>query len=371
MNRKQIIDVIKQIVSSIENNIEYVENINDYSKITSFKDFIFSRIFDKISTLGINYIRTLLVLDTIKFNDSENLISNINLNKKYKEEADIEFITSILRPLYELYLELKSFKLSFTKLKENSNEGIEFLLHLVYLEDRFRNDEMKLSVSKDFYNCEPLHYKNQNEALRKEINDVRIKLTQKNISLLKSTKNKLLDVIKQNDKYEKILLGKDYLTSYAFLSKKTHFSYSNVIGSQMTSEYMLYWCLFLFISIYGDISEILKFKEKIINDFSDIFEILNHDLETEKLNTISIDNVVLFDFGIAKVIGKDNQSVVIEYIASNNFEKGTQDKIPNIFVQKEISENDFINIHKKYYDEPQNIYRDNKYEKMYMEIMGM
>lgn len=372
MKNNDIVKVIKGIIESVENNINYIENINNYDKINSFRDFIFSRIFDKLSTLGINYIRTLLILDNVKIRDCETLVSNSKLNTKYTEEADIEYVASVLRPLFELYLELKSFKLSFSKLKEeDKDDSIEILLQLVYLEDRFRFDEMKFNVSKDFYDCEPLYYKQSSETYRKEISGFRAKFSQSKISLLKNTRNKLLDVIKQNNKQEKLLLGKDYLTTYAFFSKKTHFSYSNVIGGNLGIENMLLWTLFLYIGIYLDIREILKFKDKISNDFREVFKILNTDLQDKNSNHSIVGNIAVFDFGIGKIIKKEGLNIGIEYIASNNFEKGVIDTVPTVFIQKEISEIDFKNIHDKYYTGFNNLYSDENYEKMYFELMAL
>lgn len=373
MNRNEKINTIKEIISSIETNLNYIENINDYNKISSFKDYIFSRIFDKLSTLGVNYIRVLSILDIIKISDCEEISANKKFSSKFKEEADVEITSGILRPLFELYLELKSFKLSLSKLdKEKVNDdAFELLMNLVYLEDRFSYDEMKLNVSKDFYNSEPLYYKQSSNNNKKEINNFRIKLSQKNLPLLKNTRNKLLDVVKHNNKKERVLLGLDYLTSYAFLSKKTHFSYSNIIGGSMNPKMMLDWSLLLFVGIYGDISILLKFEDKITAHFSDIFETLNSDIKTESLNVSTIGNIAVFDFGIGKIIGKENLNLNIKYIASNNFERDTVDIVPKIFMQKEVKENDFLKIHEKYYKEFKQIYNDMNYEKMYLDLMKL
>lgn len=369
MDRNGRINTVKQILFSIEKNINYIENINDYNKISSFRDFIFSRIFDKLSTLGINYIRILSILDVIRINDCENILTKAELNSKFQDEAEVELIASILRPLFELYLELKSFNLTFAKLNNETDEAIELLLQLVYLGDRFNYDELKLNVSKDFYNCEPLYYKKVSEDNRKTINSFRSQLTQKNLSLLKNTKSKLLDVIKGNSKQERLLLGMDYLTSYAFLSKKNHFSYSNVIVSTLTPKTLLDWSLLLIVGIYRDISKILKFEDNITKTFTDVFNTLNTDLNTENLNNVAIGNIAIFDFGIGKIIGKENQNLKIEYIASNNFEKGVEDVIPKVFMQKEIIENDFNKILRKYYKVPQTLYTDENYEKLYLDLM--
>lgn len=369
MDRNGRINTVKQILFSIEKNMNYIENINDYNKISSFRDFIFSRIFDKLSTLGINYIRILSILDVIRINDCENILTKAELNSKFQDEAEVELIASILRPLFELYLELKSFNLTFAKLNNETDEAIELLLQLVYLGDRFNYDELKLNVSKDFYNCEPLYYKKVSEDNRKTINSFRSQLTQKNLSLLKNTKSKLLDVIKGNSKQERLLLGMDYLTSYAFLSKKNHFSYSNVIVSTLTPKTLLDWSLLLIVGIYRDISKILKFEDNITKTFTDVFNTLNTDLNTENLNNVAIGNIAIFDFGIGKIIGKENQNLKIEYIASNNFEKGVEDVIPKVFMQKEIIENDFNKILRKYYKVPQTLYTDENYEKLYLDLM--
>lgn len=368
MNNTYKISILKQVISSLEQNLNYIENINDHSKIESYKDFIFSRIFDKLSTLGINYIRILLIIDNFKIKDSENISSSTILNQKYSNESDVELITSILRPLFELYLELKSYKLTLSKLKD-LDEAIELVSHIIYLEDSTSYNEMKLNVSKDFYNCEPLYLKMVSENNKKGVNELRIDLTKKNIPLLKNIRNKFLDVVKNNNKQERLLLGMDYLTSYAFLSKKTHFSYSNVISDGIGKKMLLNWSLVLFIGIYRDITELLKFEDNFSKTLVDEFEILNRNLDSDNLNNITIGNYGLFDFGIAKIVNKENLNLHIEFVASNCFERGTKDIVPKIFLQKEVTEEFFNITHTKYYDENKILYIDSDYEKMHFDLM--
>ncbi|OJV67805.1 MAG: hypothetical protein BGO42_17435 [Flavobacterium sp. 40-81] len=141
------------------------------------------------------------------------------------------------------------------------------------------------------------------------------------------------------------------------------------MGTNMDEEMLLNWSLLLIVGIYRDIKELLKFEDELSKTFTDVFEILNENLEIDSFNRVTIGNYGVFDFGIAKIVNKDNLNLHLEYIASNNFEKGTFDVIPKIFLQKEITEDFFKITHGKYYNESKVLYNDENYEKLYLDLI--
>lgn len=367
---KELDSILSDIISSLEENIEYVDNLSDPNKFPSYTSFVFSRIFDKFVTLIFNYRRVKAFLTSVTVRNLNDNLRNKELEERLKAESDLEMTSSILRPLYEMYLEILSIKLSFTKVKDGQNgDALELFCHTLYISNYVQDKTMQLNFCKDFYDCQPIYLINSVKELSPIMNTLRQDFSKKNLPLLYTIRNKLLEVMRKNDTKERYLLGMDYLTSYVMLSRKNHFSYSNIITPQFKNDMFLNWCLILFISAYLEISEFLHF-EPIRKDELFKFKVsLSEKVSEAEQNNISIGNYVIFEFGIAEVKNKNDLTIQIEFVVSNQFQRGIEDVIPKVYVQKEVSPEIFKSTFEKYYSCYKDLYLDEDYEKLHNDLM--
>lgn len=351
------------IINSLKNSVNYNKISNNHESFSSFKDYIFSRYLDKLTSQAANYIRIDWILNTLNFKELDEFINEEN--KNLDEESKIELLSSILRPLTEIYLDLKCIEINETNFKLD----VENSCQLLYYDSVTEFYQLKLSISKEIYDCEPKYFKLWSETNKGELNTIKKELSSLDILLLKNVRNKYKGILKHYGKTERMILGFDYLTHYAVLSKKTHFSYTNIPYTNISAKTYLIWCLLYFLMIYNSIMNLLQKKDDTYIGLKPVIEQFVASSSVRENNIYEVDSIVLMEFGIAQIVEIKDFTYKVCYKLSNCFKVGELDAIPKIFIIGKIEKSMFEATLTKYNVNSYNKIIAEEYEKLYKELL--
>jgi len=280
------------------------------------------------------------------------------------DESKIELISIILRPLIEIYLEIKSIELC----KDKLDLLIEDSCNLLYCDSLVQFLGLKKTISKEVYNCEPKYLKIWNEWAKKEFQKTKQQLSEKNVILLKNTKNKYKGVLEGFGKSERRLLGYDYLRHYSMLSKKTHFSYTNVPFSFLKPNVYLSWSMLYILHIYQDIMKMIDSTDVILEVVSKLIEEYKNNIQESNEHQFKNGDYIFIEYGVAKICKIDDLTFDIEYLTSNIFKTGDTDQIPRIFITGKVNKEFYNQTMSKYYSEKKELYNDENFQPFYLEM---
>lgn len=363
-NKNSSAGIVISLINSIRDTLEYLPMVNDHNKIESFKNYIFSRFVDKLTSISVNYVKIEWMVNTLKFKEIDNI--KIGDNSRLQDESHVELIATILRPLTEIFLELKSIELS----REKFEIDIETCCQILYFDSINQTISLKRSISQDIYDCDPKYFKIWNDTNSKEFNRIRQQLSDKNIFLLQNVKNKYKNVLQNCGEIERLILGYDYFSHYAIISKKAHFSYTNIPKSQFKPTVYLTWCLFYIVVIYENLMRLSNKSDLIYEAGKSLFEHIKNMSQVIDIQYVEGD-IIMIEFGIAKIEKIKGLTFEIIYLYSNCFKKNEKDAIPRIFVFGKVNQ-DFL--HKTANDilpADQIIYEGEKYDRFYNEIFNV
>jgi hypothetical protein len=354
--------IVILLLNNLKQNTRFLPVVNDHTRIDSFADYIFSRYCEKLTLIAANYVRLDWMIDTLNFEEIKAIQSDNP--EQLKTESELEMVAAILRPLTEIYLEIKSIEYTVTKF----DLDLESCCQMLYYDSVSELFNLKLSISRDIYNCEPKYFKQWSDISSKEINEIKQKLSAANIPILKNIKNKYRTILENFGNTERLILGYDYLTHYATLSKRTHFSYTNVLPS-MSPKHYLHWCLAYYLMIYESTMKLLHRSDQLYEEIKPIVSVFMEKSAKAEMMNYKIGDYVFMDFGVAIVKDIKLLTYEIEYVVSNCFNTGETDAIPRIFITGNV-EKTFLEITtRKYYPTDKEIYQDDNFEPFYMEIM--
>lgn len=347
--------LLLQFIEELSRSMTYLNHSSDLNSITSKRDYLISRYYDKLITVSFNLIKITNIHRLIKFSSIENC--NLHNFEVAKKESDIELISIMLRSLVELYLELRSIEIGMRE-----GLGIEELSHTIISYSEFENNCAILETSKKFYNCEPLYYKRYVDLTKTEFENYRRELSQKKIPILFKINEKYRFIIDDNKHYERIVLGKDFYNLYSFLSKRVHFSKTSY-PTPDSVEPMLYlnWCIFIILEIYRIIFSIIGNESDLANRIIEIVADFRKQNPVANQSIFKTGNIVLLHFGVAEVISSDSYCVKLKYIYANFLKPDDIDLIPEHLILKIISDEKLNSVINELYKDCPSTYEFNDF----------
>jgi len=339
--------ILLSLNEEMANKLEYFKHTNDLDSIKSKTNYLLSRYYDKLFSLSCSYIKIYNLFNTIKMG----YIDKFDFNNKtidytsLKRESDIELVSILMRPSIEMYLELRSVEIA-----QNKGIDVEAIILLILQYSFFENYCNILENCKDFYKCQPLFYKRYKDETKTHYEQLKRTLSENDIPILKKINKKYLAIVNDDVVFEKKILGKDFYNLYSFISRKVHFSkFSYPISDQIDENLYLSWAVFFILYVYNSIFKIMQIDSEIIENLRQILDgIRSKGIQANSQMIFNVDDILILDFGIAKVLKDEIDVVHIQYIYANYLKPGDNDIVPKDFVRKKISIDILIDIEKKY-----------------------
>ncbi|MGV7927501.1 MAG: hypothetical protein AB2L13_01130 [Spirochaetota bacterium] len=328
-------------------NLKYHKHINDINLLDSKTNYLMSRYYDKLLTMSCNYIKIYSLLNHINLTyiDNFNFENTIIDFNSLKRESDIELISILLRPSIEMYLEIRSLEIALTK-----GVDTEVVSTLIMEYSFFENYCNILENCNDFYNCKPLFYKRYRDEVKTHYEQLKKTLNEKGIPILKKINKKYLAILTDDEMYEKLILGKDFYNLYSYMSRKIHFSkFSYPASDNIDSNIYLTWAVFLMLNVYNSIFKIYNVKSEIIEILKGIIDGFRQTgIYKNPHPVFNLHEILLFDFGVAKVTKNDPEVIHVQYLYANYLKPGDIDIIPKDFIRKIIENGKLHEMESKY-----------------------
>lgn len=333
--KTDVINILETLINEINTLVPLIDSKVYIHNITSDKDFYFSRCNEKLISSIFNYMRLDILSKNINFMNIESIIKH-NKNLEYLEkESLIDLISAILRPTLELFLELKIIYIGARKNIENKDDFIETSCNASNLINKYQLNKQILQNCSNFYKCRPKYLEEYITQFKTPVEEIRTSLNNKNIILFSNYEKKIKFILDNSNEYEKLILGKDYLTLYGFLSKRIHFSKdTNFTKSLFPVKHYLTWMVLFFLEIFELMFWFYDKEFKIdihIDEQLRIFKKINY---IQNINdTFSVNDIVILEFGIAKIKEINDSTVKIIYIYTNCLKINDIDDVPITFIQ--------------------------------------
>jgi len=337
--KTDVINILKTLIKEINTLVPLIDSKVNIDTISSHKDFYFSRCNEKLVSSIFNYMRLDILNQKITCSGIESIIKD-NHNLEYLEkESLIDLTSAILRPTLELFLELKIIYIGAKINIKNKDNFIEKSCYASNLINKYQLNKQVLQNCSSFYECKPKYLKEYITQFKAPVEEIRTSLNNKNIILFSNYEKKIKFVLDNSNEYEKLILGKDYLTLYGFLSKRIHFSKdTNFTKSQFPVKHYLNWIVAFSLEIFELIFWFYDKEFKIDMQIDEQLKILKEVNYIKNINNIySINDIVILEFGIAKIKEINDSTVKIIYIYTNCLKIDDIDDIDDVpitFIQK-------------------------------------
>ncbi|TGM01035.1 hypothetical protein EHQ86_18590 [Leptospira yasudae] len=326
---------IQEIINTLlllEDTIEYLPIRNDLANIRCFKDYFLSRCFEKVATVSISFVKHFTFEKKVKLTEIKEAIARSEILSNCADESSIVTLSFLLRNLIEIYVDLR-----LIEIEPDIELACKELIWHTYIEERRRI----LDNSKTFYKKEPPSF----SKYKDETKEYYKKSTKSNYN--QNFKIKLSKVFELADHLEVRTLGTDYFNLYSFLSKKSHFSYTNILTKSTNQDVYSVWIVLLFGKICIKMFELLKSPNLAISSLPEIITKLEREFVGEGDLAIKIGSYVRTEFGFGVTsniqnLGSEQKLIEFRYLHSIFLGEGFQDVVPaplvNIITEEMIDD---------------------------------